>query len=677
MPKPTNHLIIAHDLRDPSKGGRYPIDWPTVNMYDEGGFNAHIEGCAGGFEGAQACGPGGVPRAAAKGLEGKLKRYRPRHIGTERSLAVAQAVVKQFVVHLDGCASAGMCFDVLHNERGLSCHFVIDNDGTIYQTLDLLDCAYHACGLNETSIGVEICNRGNAAKEPNYYDRYPKNLQREQVVCLVNNEKYVAFDFTPQQYAAMEVLGKTLAKLLPGIKLSYPESSPGVQNWNTLDLTDVTSVRLRESYSGYIGHYHITNQKWDPGPFDFKKFIGKLSGHRSFPIGLHKLADKTEVPDAPAENERDKRAGYEKLFEEYYTNNEYDADRAGGYFPIGPLELSQLWHGGIHLHAEDGDKVVAPLPGEIVVARNGPPSPTVGSTNFVLIRHTPKVAGENLTFFTLLYHLKEEKPGRKGERLKWMTGEEWADAEPGRVVVFEKLPQHVQAGDVVGHVGQAGPDFKPQLHWEVFAADHAPIRRIDKKGFWKEISGAQDQRICTNPEILAQIDKKPKDGIVSHQELEDAYQGDPADHEWTRHVVASHYSEWADWPDWQTALRNAPELAKKGKAGEREADRLYNEQILPGIWLSGDVAQKLKLADKAVVYTYHPVSFLKFLNDHMSTKDTGGLRKATKDDLKDASLGGKTDFDDHEGKSFIEVADYQPPATKNLELPDMVDGYGD
>jgi N-acetyl-anhydromuramyl-L-alanine amidase AmpD/murein DD-endopeptidase MepM/ murein hydrolase activator NlpD len=665
-PKGSNALIIADKA--------YSIDWPTVNMHDAGGFNAHTLGCATGFEGAGTCGPGGVPRAAAKGLEGKMQRYRARHItGNERSLRAAQAVIKQFVIHLDGCANAGMCFDVLHNERGLSCHFVLDNDGTIYQTLDLIDCAYHACGLNETSIGIEMCNRGNAAKEPNYYDRFPKELQREQVVCYINNEKYVAFDFTPQQYAAMEVLGKAIAKLLPGIKLDYPHAPSGEQSWATIDPTDLTSVRLRESYSGYIGHYHITNQKWDPGPFDFKRYLGKMAGKRAFPIGLHKYADKTEIPDPP--QEAAKTDAYQKLFEDYYANNEYDPDRAGGYFPVGPLEMSQLWHGGIHLHADEGDKVVAPLPGEIVVARNGPGSATVGSTSFVLIKHTPSVGGHPLTFFTLLYHLKEEKAGKKGDRLKWMAGEDWDEAEPGHVVVF-KTPVHVQPGDVVGHVGQAGPDFKPQIHWEIFAPSHEPISKLDKHGFWHVISGTADQRICTNKEILDQIDKKPKDGIISHSELVDAFTGDPADHEWTRHVVASHYSEWADYPDWELALKNSPELAKKGKAGEREAGTLFHEQIEPGIWLHDDVAIKLGLAAKAPVYCYHPISFLKFLNEVMTVKDTGGLKKATKDDYKGASLTGKTDFDDKEGKSFIALEDYTPPA-KNLELPDMVEGYPD
>ena len=43
---------------------------------------------------------------------------------------------------------------------GLSAHFMIDADGTIYQTLDLVTRAYHAEEADTDSIGVEICNRG-------------------------------------------------------------------------------------------------------------------------------------------------------------------------------------------------------------------------------------------------------------------------------------------------------------------------------------------------------------------------------------------------------------------------------------------------------------------------------------------------------------------------------------
>src|SRR5688572_1859468 len=255
-PKRSYEIIIADKP--------YPIDWPTYNFRDAGGFDATFEGCTPHSGGR--CGPGGTPYAPAKGLGNNRTRIRKRRIN-ERSLAAAQAVIKQFVVHLDGCAHAEMCFNVLHNERGLSCHFILDNDGTLYQTCDLIDCAYHAAGMNESSIGIEISNRGDAKKEPDFYDR--KGTPRDVVTCTINGHKYVAFDYTPPQYAAMEALGKFLARFLPGIKLHAPESAPGQAHWGTLYPQDTMATYLRSTYSGYIGHYHITERKWDPGPFDF------------------------------------------------------------------------------------------------------------------------------------------------------------------------------------------------------------------------------------------------------------------------------------------------------------------------------------------------------------------------------------------------------------------------
>ena len=51
------------------------------------------------------------------------------------TLQALQQQIHQLVVHYDACGTAQKCFKVLHHERGLSCHFIIDLDGVIYQTL--------------------------------------------------------------------------------------------------------------------------------------------------------------------------------------------------------------------------------------------------------------------------------------------------------------------------------------------------------------------------------------------------------------------------------------------------------------------------------------------------------------------------------------------------------------
>ncbi len=52
-------------------------------------------------------------------------------------LPLLQSVVDQFVMHFDVCGTSRTCFLVLQDERDLSVHFMLDLDGTIYQTLDL------------------------------------------------------------------------------------------------------------------------------------------------------------------------------------------------------------------------------------------------------------------------------------------------------------------------------------------------------------------------------------------------------------------------------------------------------------------------------------------------------------------------------------------------------------
>ena len=52
-------------------------------------------------------------------------------------LPLLRRTVDQFVLHYDVCGIAKQCFNILHDHRGLSVHFLLDLDGTVYQTLDL------------------------------------------------------------------------------------------------------------------------------------------------------------------------------------------------------------------------------------------------------------------------------------------------------------------------------------------------------------------------------------------------------------------------------------------------------------------------------------------------------------------------------------------------------------
>ena len=75
-------------------------------------------------------------------------------------LPLLQKHVDQFVIHYDVAGTSRTCFHVLHDQRGLSVHFMLDIDGTIYQTLDLKERAWHATTSNDRSVGIEIANIG-------------------------------------------------------------------------------------------------------------------------------------------------------------------------------------------------------------------------------------------------------------------------------------------------------------------------------------------------------------------------------------------------------------------------------------------------------------------------------------------------------------------------------------
>ena len=129
--KPSGNLIIA--------GQVFHIDAPVVNWREPPYWDATREFCMPTVtDPAPAC-KAGVPYGPLPSPYTKRYALRPalRHYGMNPPLDAVKAVVKQFVVHHDGCSTSDMCFSVLQNERGLSVHFMIDNDGTIYQTIDL------------------------------------------------------------------------------------------------------------------------------------------------------------------------------------------------------------------------------------------------------------------------------------------------------------------------------------------------------------------------------------------------------------------------------------------------------------------------------------------------------------------------------------------------------------
>ena len=212
-------------------------------------------------------------------------------------LGMLQQVVDQFVIHYDVCGTSQTCFKVLHDHRGLSVQFMLDVDGTIYQTLDLKERARHATISNSRSIGVEIANMGAYPRdkmEPleRWYAKdasgktiltFPKQpdllgirtkafvgrpIRDELIEGNIQGQNLVQYDFTPQQYESLIKLTATLCKVFPKLRCAYPVDEAGALIPRKLE-DDAWNA-----YRGLIGHYHVQLNKVDPGPaFQWDKVV--------------------------------------------------------------------------------------------------------------------------------------------------------------------------------------------------------------------------------------------------------------------------------------------------------------------------------------------------------------------------------------------------------------------
>jgi N-acetylmuramoyl-L-alanine amidase len=222
-------------------------------------------------------------------------------------LNTLRAHVDQFVIHYDVCGTSRQCFRVLHDMRGLSVHFMLDIDGTIYQTLDVKERAWHATTSNDRSVGIEIANigaypykEGEELPKPlrDWYETetindkpvtrltipptlgdggvrgaYDGPSRAEPVVGEVQGQMMVMYDLTPAQYKSLTRLTATLCTVLPNIRCDYPRDSEG-----NLLLTKIPDEELAR-YQGVLGHFHIQENKTDPGPaFQWDRVIGGASG---------------------------------------------------------------------------------------------------------------------------------------------------------------------------------------------------------------------------------------------------------------------------------------------------------------------------------------------------------------------------------------------------------------
>ncbi len=162
--------------------------------------------------------------------------------------------VIQAILHHDACISALRCFAVLQ-ARGLSTHFCIDNDGTVFQFADpALEVAYHAGRFNGRSIGIDISN----AVLTRFADRY--DPRREQATLPVHGRPVTGLLPYPCQIEAALALLRVLRQHFPGIANDHRSEARFFED-------------VAPETPGIFGHLQVTRGKIDPFGFPFERLV--------------------------------------------------------------------------------------------------------------------------------------------------------------------------------------------------------------------------------------------------------------------------------------------------------------------------------------------------------------------------------------------------------------------
>ncbi len=482
-------------------------------------------------------------------------------------LARLKDAVNKIVLHTDVCRTGADCFRALA-EQGLSSHFIIDWDGTIYQTCDPMHTCLHAGEVNKLSIGFDLNNvlpnlatkgyssvtyAGEMAMVPGvtgiddpqspYYR--PRGTKRK----VINRIDCMSYGYCDAQYTSFLAVLKALLKVLPSVKPYPPMDESGQVILGVID--DFLG------FSGIMAHWHISATRWDPGPeFDWDRMVAGLAEeHNSFPFLLE---ERQNIATLMA---RDK---VERAAEGYYANTEQGS---GGYYPVG---RHQNWHDGVHLHPPERAEVLNMMDGTLVAAHFAKKGTLLGSNNFVLLRHDielPSVSSQGkasrktLKVFSLYMHLSPmglepgpdappwlahlhrvdagegagQESGLAGgkeppkaaadddERLEFETkraefpflevGKGLYALKQGHVALFpldDELRLRVASNERLGWVGEFGEEAErePLLHVQVFT-DDAWRDGIDMNrhgDFWVELEeDLKDDLVVDNEEILQMI----------------------------------------------------------------------------------------------------------------------------------------------------------------------------
>ena len=583
-------------------------------------------------------------------------------------------LVHQIALHHDVTTDAPTTFNVLCT-RGLSTHFVVNYDGALYQFMDCYHVAWATGDNNAHSIAIDM----NNPVYPEMRDSDPAAGMREIYQGKVNGSVKTMLGYTEAQYDTIIALIKALTSPvrtgtdpdwvpLPKVAANcFPPISESGEVINGL---------LRDSvgFHGFLGHFHCSANKWDPGPaFDWLRVLSGIKGEQnSLPMLLGEKDERRNLDQAGG-------AVLEELLMRYYKNAE---NAPGGWYPMG---ANQSWHSGIHLTAPEGTPVLAMMSGTIVAVRNVK-TVDLGDPSFVLIRHEREedLDGEKTKVFwySLYMHLEPMLTEEQFD-ITWVSDLLGANLQvPDEVkyrfenlnVEYEKgIPQVVdgtvvsknydeilkaffkgdiiltnidcKAGTPIGTIGRFGtaPDrLSRQLHVEVFSKENIFQRGNAQGEAWSVIEGdISDYSLVRVKKILKPIIERVEERtqrtpvLLKTAEIQDFYvMGDSeplaSRRDAFRKMICYHRSEWSPLMNWtKTALQSV--------GWQWESENQFGAWLLkwlPFQWLTPELTPALKLPKDHFFYTYHPIYLLEQLNMTYSGDITHNAEEAGADEME-------------------------------------------
>ncbi len=566
--------------------------------------------------------------------------------------------IYQIALHHDVTMSAGDTYNVLCT-RGLSTHFCVNYDGTLYQYMDCYHMAWATGENNNHSIAIDM----NNPVYPELRNDDPANGMRDIYQGKINGSVKTMLGYTEAQYDTIIALIKALIT---------PIVVPGEEPWIPLPKVaqncfppisengDVINRLLRDSVSfqGFLGHYHCSANKWDPGPaFDWLRVLSGIKGKRnSFPMLIGERGDRKNLSECGGKLLTDKLNQYYQMAE----------TASGGWYPIG---ANQAWHSGIHLSGEAGTPVLNMMEGTIVAIRNVK-TVDLGDPSFVLVRHQREEKDTNgdsrmVYWYSLFMHLapmykEEDLEGISWvktlllneldvpDKIKYINSNGDVDGNYERGIPHykngivpaknhEEIREAFFRGDIIltnidcsasekigtcGVFGSKPGELYHQVHVEVFSNENIFANNAQKEA-WSIIeadySDSSRVRIKKLLRPIQEYVREQTEGkeptILKSSEIAGFYSMSPDSilapkRDDFRKMICYHKSEWSPKMDWtKTAIQTV------GWQWESEAS--FGKWLvlwLPFQWMIKDVVSELGLDDKGSVFTFHPIYLLEQLN---------------------------------------------------------------